>query len=59
MYMPALVASRFNDDLKEKYDQLIKAGKPAKIAITAIMRKLIVLANTLVRQNRLWTKINA
>lgn len=52
-YMPAVVATRFNPDLKAKYDQLIKAGKPPKVAITAIMRKLLVLANTLLRQNPL------
>ncbi|MFZ5698851.1 MAG: IS110 family transposase [Pseudomonadota bacterium] len=54
LYMPALVASRFNPDLKAKYQQLIKAGKPAKVAITAIMRKLIVLANALLKADRLW-----
>lgn len=56
LYMPALVAARFNPDLKAKYQQLIAAGKPAKIAITAIMRKLIVTANALLKANRLWTK---
>ncbi|MFZ5930023.1 MAG: IS110 family transposase, partial [Pseudomonadota bacterium] len=30
------------------------AGKPAKVAITAIMRKLIVLANALLKADRLW-----
>jgi transposase len=42
--MPALVAARFNPDLKAKYQQLIAAGKPAKIAITAVMRNLVVTA---------------
>jgi transposase len=46
IYMPALAAVRFNPDLKAKFDQLIAAGKPAKVALVAIMRKLIVLANT-------------
>jgi transposase len=55
LYMPALVAMRFNPDLKAKYDQLIDAGKPAKKAITAIMRKLIVLANALIRDRRKWS----
>lgn len=55
LYMPALVAMRFNPDLKAKYDQLIAAGKPAKKAITAIMRKLVVLANALLRDGRNWT----
>ena len=40
------------------YDQLIKAGKPAKVALTAIMRKLIVLANALLRDGGRWTQIN-
>ncbi len=56
LYMPAMVAARFNPDLKAKYDQLINAGKPAKVAITAIMRKLIVLANALVGKNRMWSQ---
>ena len=42
IYMPALAAVRFNRDLKAKFDQLIAAGKPAKVALVAIMRKLIV-----------------
>lgn len=54
LYMPALVAIRFNPPLKDKYDGLRQAGKPAKVAITAIMRKLIVLANALIRDARKW-----
>jgi transposase len=56
LYMPALVAARFNPDLKAKYQQLIAAGKPAKVAITAVMRKLIVTANALLKADRLWVK---
>ena len=55
VYMPALVAARFNPDMKAKYRQLIDAGKPAKVALTAVMRKLIVLANALLKANRSWT----
>jgi transposase len=54
LYMPALVAMRFNPDLAAKYRQLVDAGKPAKVAIAAIMRKLIVLANALLKANRNW-----
>ena len=54
LYMPALVAIRFNADLKTKYEQLIKAGKAPKQAITAIMRKLIILANALLKKSRKW-----
>ena len=55
LYMPALVAIRFNPDMKEKYQSMKQNGKPSKVALTAIMRKLIILANTLVREDRMWT----
>ena len=57
--MPALVASRFNPDLTRKYQALIAAGKPAKLAITAIMRKLLILANALLRDGRKWSQKTA
>jgi len=56
LYMPALVAMRFNPDLKAKYQQLREAGKPAKVAIVAIMRKLLETANALVKADRLWAE---
>lgn len=56
MYMPALCTIRHNLKFKEKYDQLVKAGKPPKVALTAIMRKLIVLANALLRDGRKWSE---
>jgi transposase len=59
LYMPALVAIRFNDELAAKYSAMIKAGKPAKVAITTIMRKLIITANALLRDNKKWSKITA
>jgi len=55
LYMPALVAMRFNPCLKAKYTQLRDAGKPAKVAIVAIMRKLLETANALVKADRLWS----
>ena len=54
LYMPALVAIRFNPDMATKYAQLKDAGKPSKVALTAIMRKLLILANTLVKDDREW-----
>jgi len=57
IYMPALAAVRFNRDLKTKFDQLIADGKPAKVALVAIMRKLVVLANALLRDQRPWSEI--
>ena len=59
LYMPALVAMRFNPDLRLKYQTLRDAGKPAKVAIVAIMRKLIETANALVKENRLWVQKGA
>lgn len=57
VYMAALVATRFNADMKRKYETLIENGKPPKVALTAVMRKLIILANALVRDNRQWTEM--
>ena len=45
LYMAALVAARSNRQLKAFYQRLRAAGKPAKVALTAVMRKLIVLMN--------------
>jgi transposase len=54
LYMPALVAARFNPDLKTTLDRLTSVGNPPKIAITAVMRKLLILANALLREERKW-----
>ena len=55
VYMAAVTAIRCNPDMTRKYKQLRARGKPPKVALTAIMRKLIVLANALLKHNRLWT----
>jgi transposase len=36
------------------YRRLIGSGKPVKTALIAVARKLVVLANTLIAQNRIW-----
>ena len=54
LYMAAVSAIRHNPDLGRKYRELIARGKPAKVALVAVMRKLLLLANALLRQNRLW-----
>lgn len=56
VYLPAVVATRFNPDMKVEYEQLISTGKCKKLAITAVMRKLIVMANALLRDQRKWTQ---
>jgi len=54
LYMPAVTAMRCNPDLRAKYRQLVAQGKPGKVALVAVMRKLLVLANALLEQDRTW-----
>jgi len=49
LYMAALSASRYNTQLKAFYTRLKDSGKPTKVALIAVMRKLVCLANRLVR----------
>lgn len=49
LYMAATVAARFNPILKAFYQRLVAAGKPKKVALTAVMRKLIVLLNQMLK----------
>jgi len=59
LYMAAVSAARCNPDLKALYARLRARGKQAKLALTAVMRKLIVLASALIRENRTWTEKHA
>ena len=56
LYMPAMVAAtrNINPDLAAFYHRLIASGKPAKVALVAVMRKLVIIANRLVAEDRLW-----
>ena len=56
LYMAGRSAARCAPPIKAFYDRLT-ATKPDKVAVTAIMRKLIVLANTLLREDRLWQPV--
>ena len=47
----------FNADMKRKYQTLIDNGKPPKVALTAVMRKIIILANVLIRDIRTWSEV--
>ena len=55
LYMAAVTAIRHNPDLARKYRELVGRGKAPMVALVAIMRKLLLLANALLRQNRPWT----
>lgn len=45
LYMAALVATQYNQPLRAFYQRLIGAGKAKKLALTAVMRKLLVICN--------------
>lgn len=51
LYMGALVAAHHNDKLKVLYQRLIEKGKPKKVALVAVMRKMIVILNAMVHSN--------
>jgi transposase len=55
LYMASLSARRHNPPLTRFATALEKAGKPPKVILVAVMRKLVVLANTLITQNRPWS----
>lgn len=54
LYLAALSAARYNAGLKAFHQRLIAKGKKPKCAIIAVARKLAVLANSLIAQDRLW-----
>ena len=58
LYMPALTASRCNPDLAAFYQRLVQAGKPPKVALAAVMRKLLLLAAALLREDRAWSPVS-
>ncbi|MGZ2406606.1 IS110 family transposase [Rhizobium ruizarguesonis] len=54
LFMAALVASRYNPDLKAFRDRLVAAGKPKIVATVATMRKLLTILNAIIRDGRPW-----
>jgi len=54
LYLCALSAKRCNPAMRGVYDRLTAAGRPHKVALVAVARKLVILANTLISQNRPW-----
>jgi transposase len=54
LYMATLAAIRHNPAIKAFNTRLRAAGKPAKVAITACMRKLLVTLNAMVRDRKPW-----
>lgn len=54
LYMAALSASRFNPTISAFFNRLIKAGKSPKVALTACMRKLLVILNAMAKHGTPW-----
>ena len=54
LYMAALTASQRNPVIREFYERLRERGKPPKVALTACMRKLLVILNAMVRDGVPW-----
>ncbi len=59
LYMGALVASRFNPVIRDFYQRLLAAGKPKKVALTACMRKLVVILNSMLKWRSPWSAQHA
>ena len=54
LYMGALVAARHNPVIRNFYQRLLAAGKPKKLALTACMRKLLTILNSMVKSGQHW-----
>jgi transposase len=54
LYMAAMAAKRYNPRIKMFYDDLLSRGKEKKVALTACMRKLIVILNAMMKTNQSW-----
>jgi transposase len=59
LYMATLVAIRHNPAIRPFYRRLRNAGKPAKVALVACMRKLLTMLNAMLRDRRSWAPAEA
>jgi transposase len=59
LYMGALVAARFNPVIRAFYQRLCRGGKAKKVALTACMRKLLVILNTMIKHRTPWREVEA
>lgn len=55
LYMATLTAVRGNNSIASFHKRLVEKGKPAKVALTASMRKLLTILNVMVKQNKHWS----
>lgn len=54
LYMGALVASQYNPFIRDFYRRLVAVGKPKNLALTACMRKLLVVLNSMLKHRSPW-----
>ncbi len=54
LYVAAMNAVRFNPVLRSVYERLRAAGKPPKLALVAVARKLLTIVNAMVRDRTYW-----
>ena len=54
LFMGAMVAARYNPVLKIFYARLVAVGKPKKVALIAVARKLLIILNAIVRDGTPW-----
>jgi transposase len=54
LFLSAMVAIRFNPDIKRFYERLLAAGKHKKVALTACIRKIVTALNAMLRDNVPW-----
>lgn len=54
LYMAALVATKYNPVMHRFYQRLLAKGKPRKLAIVAVMRKLLITLNVMSKTNQKW-----
>jgi len=59
LYLAAMNGARFNPALKQMYERMLGAGKPKKVALVALARKLLTILNAMVRDRRDWAEINS
>ena len=54
LYLSAMVAARYNPDIKRFYERLLQTGKHKKVALTACIRKIVTALNAMLRDNKPW-----
>jgi transposase len=59
LYMPTVVAVRWNPVLRDFYQRLVATGKPKKVALVACMRKFLVILNAMLKHRTPWRTSHA